>query len=53
MVAPAGYGKTTLLSQWAERGWQAFAWVSVDEGTTTRGFCLPIIALGAAGWYDH
>ena len=27
----AGYGKTTLLSQWAERNGQAFAWVSVDE----------------------
>ena len=31
VVAPAGYGKTTLLSQWAERNRQAFAWVSVDE----------------------
>ena len=31
MVAPPGYGKTTLLSQWAERNGQAFAWVSVDE----------------------
>ena len=32
MVAPTCYGKTTLLSQWAERNGQAFAWVSVDEG---------------------
>jgi LuxR family maltose regulon positive regulatory protein len=31
VVAPAGYGKTTLLSQWAERDGPAFAWVSVDE----------------------
>jgi LuxR family maltose regulon positive regulatory protein len=31
VVAPAGYGKTTLLSQWAEHNGQAFAWVSVDE----------------------
>jgi LuxR family transcriptional regulator, maltose regulon positive regulatory protein len=31
VVAPAGYGKTTLLSQWAERNDQALAWVSVDE----------------------
>jgi len=31
VVAPAGYGKTTLLSQWAERDGRAFAWVSVDE----------------------
>jgi LuxR family transcriptional regulator, maltose regulon positive regulatory protein len=32
LVAPPGYGKTTLLSQWAERNGQSFAWVSVDEG---------------------
>ncbi len=31
VVAPTGYGKTTLLSQWAERSDQAFAWLSVDE----------------------
>jgi hypothetical protein len=31
VVAPAGYGKTTLLVQWAERSGQAVAWVSVDE----------------------
>ena len=27
LVAPAGYGKTTLLAQWAEANGQAFAWV--------------------------
>ena len=31
VVAPAGYGKTTLLSQWAERDGQAFSWVPVEE----------------------
>ena len=31
MVAPAGYGKTTLLSQWAARDVRPFAWVSIDE----------------------
>ena len=31
VVAPAGYGKTTLLAQWAGRNGQAFGWVSVDE----------------------
>src|SRR5580704_7283756 len=31
VVAPPGYGKTTLLSQWAARNRQAFAWVSLDE----------------------
>ena len=31
VVAPAGYGKTTLLAQWAARDVRPFAWVSVDE----------------------
>jgi len=30
VVAPAGYGKTTLLCQWAESSGLAFAWVSVE-----------------------
>jgi len=32
LVAPAGYGKTTLLSQWAERDARRFAWVALDGG---------------------
>ena len=31
VVAPAGYGKTTLLAQWAERKRGRVAWVSVDR----------------------
>ena len=31
VVAPAGYGKTTLLSQWANRDARSFAWVAIDE----------------------
>ena len=31
VVAPPGYGKTTLLAEWAERNGQVFAWVSVDD----------------------
>jgi LuxR family transcriptional regulator, maltose regulon positive regulatory protein len=31
VVAPPGFGKTMLLSQWAEFNGQAFAWVSVEE----------------------
>jgi LuxR family maltose regulon positive regulatory protein len=31
VVAPAGYGKTTLLAQWAQHSGRAIAWVSVDE----------------------
>ena len=44
VVAPAGYGKTTLLSQWAERNGQAFAWVSVDEGDNDPKVLLRYVA---------
>src|SRR5688500_3731165 len=30
IVAPAGYGKTTLLARWAEADSRPFAWVSLD-----------------------
>ncbi len=30
LVAPAGYGKTTVLSEWAERDPRPFAWVRLD-----------------------
>ena len=44
VVAPAGYGKTTLLSQWAEHNGQAFAWVSVDETHNDPKVLLSYIA---------
>ena len=44
VVAPAGYGKTTLLSQWAERNGQAFAWVSVDEADNDPKILLSYVA---------
>jgi LuxR family maltose regulon positive regulatory protein len=44
VVAPAGYGKTTLLSQWAERNGRAFAWVSVDEGDNDPKVLLTYVA---------
>lgn len=34
VTAPAGYGKTTLLAQWAERDQRPFAWVSLDAHNT-------------------
>jgi LuxR family transcriptional regulator, maltose regulon positive regulatory protein len=44
VVAPAGYGKTTLLSQWAEHNGQAFAWVSVEEPDNDPKVLLTYVA---------
>jgi ATP/maltotriose-dependent transcriptional regulator MalT len=44
VVAPAGYGKTTLLSQWAERSGRACAWVSVDDRDNDPKVLLAYIA---------
>ena len=44
VVAPAGYGKTTLLSQWAERSGQPFAWVSLDERDNDLKVLLTYVA---------
>ena len=40
VTAPAAYGKTTLLAQWAVRDRRPFAWVSVDRRTAN-----PIVLL--------
>ena len=37
VVAPAGYGKTALLCEWAERDRRPFAWVTADEGDNDQG----------------
>jgi LuxR family maltose regulon positive regulatory protein len=44
VAAPAGYGKTTLLSQWAEGNGQSFAWVSVDEADNDPKVLLSYVA---------
>jgi DNA-binding CsgD family transcriptional regulator len=44
VTAPPGYGKTTLLSQWAERDDQTFAWVSVDAADNDPKVLLTYIA---------
>jgi LuxR family maltose regulon positive regulatory protein len=44
VVAPAGCGKTTLLSQWADRSGLAVAWVSVDEKDNDPKVLLTYIA---------
>jgi LuxR family transcriptional regulator, maltose regulon positive regulatory protein len=44
VVAPPGYGKTTLLSQWAERDGRSFAWVSLDEADNDPKVLLTYVA---------
>ena len=44
VAAPAGYGKTTLLSQWAGRDGMTFAWVSVDDADNDPKVLLTYIA---------
>jgi LuxR family transcriptional regulator, maltose regulon positive regulatory protein len=44
VVAPAGYGKTTLLAQWAERTGRAVAWISVDERDNDPKVLLTYVA---------
>jgi LuxR family transcriptional regulator, maltose regulon positive regulatory protein len=44
VAAPSGYGKTTLLAQWAELNGQAFAWVSVDDRDNDPKVLLSYVA---------
>jgi len=44
VVAPSGYGKTTLLAQWAELNGQGFAWVSLDERDNDPKVLLSYVA---------
>ncbi len=40
LTAPAGYGKTTLAAQWAERERRQVAWLSVDEADNDAAHLL-------------
>src|SRR5690349_9167359 len=43
IVAPAGYGKTTLLREWAKRDPRPFAWLVLDERDDDPGRLLGAI----------
>jgi LuxR family transcriptional regulator, maltose regulon positive regulatory protein len=45
IVAPAGYGKTTLLSEWAARDRRPFAWVRLDAADNDQRTLLSAVAL--------
>jgi LuxR family maltose regulon positive regulatory protein len=44
VVAPPGYGKSTVLSQWAERSRRAFAWVTAEEPDNDPKVLLAYVA---------
>ena len=44
VAAPSGYGKTTLLAQWAAHGDRAVAWVSLDERDNDPKVLLSYVA---------
>ena len=49
VTAPAGYGKTTLAAQWAERDPRPFAWISVDETDDDAAVLLGRLAAALEG----
>jgi LuxR family maltose regulon positive regulatory protein len=55
LVAPAGYGKSTTLSQWAARDGRPFAWVTLDAAdndptTLLSAVALALHAIEPIGW---
>jgi LuxR family maltose regulon positive regulatory protein len=49
VTAPAGYGKTTLLAQWAAEDPRPFAWVSLEERDNDPASLLTYMAAAADG----
>jgi LuxR family maltose regulon positive regulatory protein len=54
ILAPPGYGKTTLLAQWADRDPRGFGWLTIDRGDNDPGILLRNLAaaLGRIGTGD-
>ena len=48
MHAPAGYGKTTVLSQWAEVDTRPFAWLTLDDSHNDPALLVRDIAAATA-----
>jgi LuxR family transcriptional regulator, maltose regulon positive regulatory protein len=45
VVAPPGYGKTTLLAQWADRDPRRFGWLTIDQHDNDPSVLLRDIAV--------
>jgi hypothetical protein len=53
LTAPAGYGKTTVLSQWSAADGREFAWVTVeqaDEDPVRLAGALPALCTASSRW---
>jgi LuxR family transcriptional regulator, maltose regulon positive regulatory protein len=55
LLAPAGYGKTTLLAEWEAGDPRPFAWVTLDDSdndaeTLLSAIALALDAVEAVGW---
>jgi LuxR family transcriptional regulator, maltose regulon positive regulatory protein len=55
ILAPAGYGKTTVLSQWSQRDERPFAWVNLDAEDNdpknlVTAIALALEAIEPVGW---
>lgn len=44
VIAPAGYGKTTLVSEWAQNQEKSVIWMTVTNGDTTNEMSAMLIA---------
>jgi LuxR family maltose regulon positive regulatory protein len=49
VVAPAGYGKTTLLAHWVQRDPRALAWITLDDGHDDPGRLLAAVTQALQG----
>jgi LuxR family maltose regulon positive regulatory protein len=49
LVAPPGYGKTTVLAQWSARQGRKVAWVSVDKNDNDPSVLLADAAIALCG----
>ncbi len=49
VVAPAGYGKTSLLTQWSARTPRAVAWISLDRDDNDPAVLLACLGAALAG----
>lgn len=59
VIAPQGYGKTTLVSEWAQNQSKGVIWLTVANGDTTNEMSAMLIAAtrrvipGFAPWFER